>query len=84
MKKVSILLMLLFFSVISFAQEEKSEGEVTNVPGPAITFEETLHEFGDISDNQTKILIMAYGFVFNNPHGSTKMDHYLYRKAQTE
>jgi len=59
MKKVSSFLVMLFFSVILFAQEENSEVEMVNVPGPAITFEETLHEFGDITQGD------KVKFVFN-------------------
>ena len=59
MKKVSGLLILLFCSVVLFAQEGSSGSVENSVPGPAITFEEIIHDFGDINQGD------KVEFVFN-------------------
>jgi len=63
MKKVLLLSGLVLFAFTVFAQEEKSEKkEEKQAPGPAITFEEVSHDFGDIHQGD----VVEWTFKFAN------------------
>lgn len=65
MKKVFGLVVLMMMTMSSFlyAQDEKKDEKATEVlPGPAITFEETTHDFGDIFQGDK----VSYVFKFEN------------------
>lgn len=59
MKKIFGLILAMAIAITMYAQEETTP-EV--VPGPAITFEETTHDFGDITQGDK----VEYTFAFEN------------------